>query len=146
MDVTLFREKGIAALGTKRKREPKPQLGPSRKSPRSLQAVTKPAQNAGDEMGHTKIPHIGLRRLPVALPPSRIALGTTSLSPAAKPGRDSVTTGGTLRFELAWSHFTPNLTPAEMLRAGVFGVSPLWPTCFTPVYLTVSGHIGASGA
>ena len=107
-------------MGAKRKREPKARREPSRKSARSLKAVPNLEQNAGDEKGDTKISHIELRKLPAAVPPS---LGSTSRSPAAKPGRGAFDVGGTLRFEPAWSHFTPNLTPAEILRAGAFGVS-----------------------
>jgi hypothetical protein len=99
---------------------------PSRKSTRSLNGATKPAHNARDKKGHVRIPPVELRRLLAAAPPvAAAALGTTSLSPVPKPGRDSNSfdTGGTIRFEPVWSHFTPNLTPAEMLRAGAFGVS-----------------------
>lgn len=123
MDVTLIHEQSTTAVGTKRKREPKARMEPSRKSPRWSKAVTKPARNTGDEKGHTETPHIELRRLPAVVPLSA-APGTTSLSPATEPARDSLEAGGTLRFEPPWSHFTPNLTPAEILRAGAFGVSP----------------------
>lgn len=123
MDVTLIHEQSTTAVGTKRKREPKARMEPSRKSPRSSKAVTKPARNTGDEKGHTETPHITLRRLPAMVPLPPAALGTTSLSPATEPARDSLEAGGTLRFDPPWSHFTPNLTPAEMLRAGAFGVS-----------------------